>query len=148
MSLVWELKSRPDLSVQCCAANKLFMIFGIGADLVKVKRIKKIYNKHQDKFATKILSCAEKKEFTQALDKASFLAKRFAAKEAFAKALGTGMKGFWFNDIEIIHDAHGKPGFKFYGRLKSKVLTSKIKNQHLSITDEKNYALAYVVLEV
>lgn len=124
------------------------MIAGIGIDLVEIDRIRKIFDQYQDKFADKILTTSEKQELKLAANKPAFLAKRFAAKEALAKALGTGIKGFWFSDIEITHDANGKPGFNFFGGCLEKVKAKRISQAHLSITDEKQYALAFVILEI
>lgn len=123
------------------------MIVGIGTDLVEIGRMQKLFNQYQNKFSNKILSPTERKEFKTIVNKPAFLAKRFAAKEALAKALGSGIKGFWFSDIEITHDASGQPGFNFFKGCLVKVKANKISQAYLSITDEKQYALAFVVLE-
>jgi len=123
------------------------MIFGIGTDLVQVSRIERVYDKYQDKFASRILTYSESLGLAKTANKANFLAKRFAAKEALAKALGSGVRGFWFTDIEIIHEENGKPGFKFFGPCQQKINQKQISKAYLSITDEQQYAIAFVLLE-
>ena len=89
------------------------MIYGIGTDVVEVKRIKEALHKHGIALAKKILTSQELVTFKQTKSKENFLAKRFAAKEAFAKALGTGMRTpVSFKSIEVIHDSLGKPKIK------------------------------------
>jgi|TARA_B110000037_G_scaffold217831_1_gene279663 holo-[acyl-carrier protein] synthase len=124
------------------------MIYGIGTDVVEVKRIKEALHKHGIALAKKILTSQELVTFKQTKSKENFLAKRFAAKEAFAKALGTGMRTpVSFKSIEVIHDSLGKPKIKTVPQLTLLVKSHNIKHCHLSISDEKNIAAAFVVLE-
>ena len=124
------------------------MIYGIGTDVVEVKRIKEALHKHGIALAKKILTSQELVTFKQTKSKENFLAKRFAAKEAFAKALGTGMRTpVSFKSIEVIHDSLGKPKIKTVPQLTLLVKSHNIKHCHLSISDEKNIAVAFVVLE-
>ena len=99
------------------------MITGIGLDLVDLKKIDKIIKK-SDKFPKRILSERELEIFGALSEprKKEFLAGRFAAKEAFSKALGTGVRGFNLNDVEILRDSLGAPYFNFYGKAKEIVL--------------------------
>ena len=86
-------------------------------------------------------------EFARAADKARFLAKRFAAKEAFSKALGTGVRPpATLTAIAVGHDDLGKPELRFHGQLE-KMLKNQNLIAHLSISDEAEYAVAYVILE-
>lgn len=124
------------------------MIYGIGTDVVVIARLGAALEQFGDKFATKILSANELPLFQKCSDKPRFLAKRFAAKEAFAKALGTGVRGFWFTDIEVSHNALGKPSITALGRCKAICDVAKIAGMHLSVSDEKDLAQAFVVLEV
>lgn len=120
------------------------MILGIGTDLVSIDRIRKIYNKFPYKFAQKILSNQEEiicSQFENDEQKIRYLAKRFAAKEALSKALGTGMGDISFKNINVLNDAKGKP----YINLNHK---SSEYNIELSISDERDYAVAFVVLWV
>ncbi len=124
------------------------MIYGIGTDVVEVKRIKEALHKHGIALAKKILTSQELVTYKQTKSKENFLAKRFAAKEAFAKALGTGMRTpVSFKSIEVIHDSLGKPKIKTVPQLTLLVKSHNIKHCHLSISDEKNIAAAFVVLE-
>ena len=124
------------------------MIYGIGTDVVEVKRIKKSFFKHGEALAKKILTSQELLTYKKTKVKENFLAKRFAAKEAFAKALGTGMRSpVNFKSIEVIHDTLGKPKIKTLPKLTSLVKSHNIKHCHLSISDEKNIAVAFVILE-
>ena len=124
------------------------MIYGIGTDVVEVKRIKKSFFKHGEALAKKILTSQELLTYKKTKVKENFLARRFAAKEAFAKALGTGMRSpVNFKAIEIIHDALGKPKIKTLPKLTLLIKSHDIKYCHLSISDEKNIAVAFVILE-
>ena len=124
------------------------MIYGIGTDIVEVKRIKEALNKYGVALAKKILTSQELLTYKKTEGKENFLAKRFAAKEAFAKAMGTGMRSpVNFKSIEIIHDSLGKPKIKTISKLTLLVKSHHIKYCHLSISDEKNIAVAFVILE-
>ena len=123
-------------------------IFGIGTDIVDNSRIKKLYYKNK-KFKKKFFSTNEIKYCESKLDKIASYAKRFAAKEAFSKALGIGVsKGISFNEISVNNDQKGAPFIKLLG--KTKTITKKIikkKNKiYLSLSDEKKYALAMVII--
>tara|TARA_B100000795_G_scaffold69620_1_gene48530 strand:- start:171 stop:548 length:378 start_codon:yes stop_codon:yes gene_type:complete len=124
------------------------MIYGIGTDVVEVKRIREALHKYGIALAKKILTSQELITYGKTEGKENFLAKRFAAKEAFAKALGTGMRSpVNFKSIEVIHDTLGKPKIKTVSELTFLVKSRNIKHCHLSISDEKNIAAAFVVLE-
>jgi holo-[acyl-carrier protein] synthase len=124
------------------------MIFGIGTDIVEVARIESSLKQFGDVFADRILARSELVSFHESHIKARFLAKRFAAKEAFSKALGTGLRApATFQNIAVSHDALGKPVFILAAELQTFVATKNILKMHLSISDEKNLATAFVVLE-
>ena len=125
------------------------MIFGIGADIVEVKRIRNLDS--LEKFADKILSLNELEVFKSQIDekKVSFLAKQFAAKEAVSKALGTGIgKDIRFNQIEILRNSDGKPYLNHDGIITTILNDLGITKTHVSLSDEKKYALAFVILEI
>jgi holo-[acyl-carrier protein] synthase len=124
------------------------MIFGIGTDLIKIKRIKNINS--LEKFAKKILSENELNLFNSLSNdkKVTFISKQFAGKEAFSKALGTGLSaGIRFKEIEILRDEKGKPKFTAINSLKSFMQNLGITRTHISITDEREYAMAFAILE-
>ena len=125
------------------------MIFGIGADIVEVKRIRNLDS--LEKFADKILSLNELEVFKSQIDekKVTFLAKQFAAKEAVSKALGTGIgKDIRFNQIEILRNSDGKPYLNHDGLITTILNDLGITKTHVSLSDEKKYALAFVILEI
>jgi len=123
-------------------------IFGIGVDIVKIDRVKASLLRHGDDFAKKILNENELKKFLALKNQAAFLAKRFAAKEAFAKALGTGIvEGVTFPMIEVVNNDNGKPEIVLHGETKKRVDAHAIHSIFLSLSDEKDYAVAQVVLE-
>jgi len=121
---------------------------GIGVDIINNSRIKKsISNK---KFILRIFSKDEIENSKKINNKTGFFSKRFAAKEAFSKALGTGFrKDLNFNDISIANDKYGKPSIKMSKKIKN-IINKRFKtrrfNVFLSISDEKNYSIAFVVL--
>ena len=124
------------------------MIFGIGTDLIKITRIKNIHS--LEKFALKILSENELDLFDSLSNdkKITFISKQFAGKEAFSKALGTGLSaGIRFKEIEILRDEKGKPIFKAINSLRSFMLNLGITRTHISITDEREYAMGFAILE-
>jgi len=125
------------------------VIFGIGVDLCDIARIKNLYEKYGNKFARKILTDKEIVQLEQRAAPEQFLATRFAAKEAAVKALGTGFRdGIVFHSIEITNLASGKPQISFQNRAKEECEKRSIFSSHLSLSDEKNYVVAMVVLEV
>ena len=123
------------------------MIYGIGTDIVAVARLRGFWERHGNKALERLLAPQEIEEFTRAADKGRFLAKRFAAKEAFSKALGTGVRPpATLTAIAVGHDELGKPELIFRGQL-AEMLKNKGLTAHLSISDEAEYAVAYVILE-
>ncbi len=124
------------------------MIFGIGTDIVEVARIGDSLEQFGDAFAEKILAESELVSFRESHIKARFLAKRFAAKEAFSKALGTGLRApATFQNIIVSHDDLGKPVLVLTTELQDFLTSKNIQKMHISISDEKNLAAAFVVLE-
>ena len=122
---------------------------GIGIDIIKNSRIKKSIN--NKKFVNRIYSSKEIYESKNKKNKVSFFSKRFAAKEALSKALGTGFRNSLnFKDITVINNKNGKPFFKINNKL-NLLIKKKFKilqfNTFLSISDEKNYSIAYVIIE-
>tara|TARA_Y100000590_G_scaffold78056_1_gene86732 strand:+ start:963 stop:1346 length:384 start_codon:yes stop_codon:yes gene_type:complete len=121
---------------------------GVGVDIIKNSRIKKsILNK---KFLHRIFSNVEILNSKKTIYKTSYFSKRFAAKEAFSKALGTGFrKGLNFNDISIVNDRYGKPTIKMNHKLKN-IIKKRFKlrkvNIYLSLSDEHKHSIAFVVL--
>ena len=125
------------------------MIFGIGTDIVRIQRIDKNLQRYGERFASRILSDDEFEGFKTSARKAHFLAKRFAAKEAAAKALGTGFRdGLSLRDISVTNDELGKPVLNFSPKAQEQLKTRCIGGTHLSISDEHDYAVAFVTLEV
>ena len=124
------------------------MIFGIGTDLVSIPRMESLLLKYGDKIAMRILTNAEYSDFQQANNPAHFLAKRFAAKEATAKALGTGFRnGLSLTHIEVANNEQGKPELHFYHRGLELLAKLNIRRCFVSLSDEQDYAIAYVMLE-
>ncbi len=123
------------------------MIYGIGTDIAAVARLRGLWERHGDKAVGKILAQQEMADFARAVDKGRFLAKRFAAKEAFSKALGTGVRPpAILPAIAVGHDGLGKPVLEFAPALQALMQEKNLK-AHLSISDEADYAVAYVILE-
>lgn len=124
------------------------MIFGIGTDIVEVSRIEASMTQFGDDFAKRVLADSELASYYLSKIKPRFLAKRFAAKEAFSKALGTGLRApATFQNIAVSHDELGKPILVLAPDLWALLHIKKIDQMHLSISDERNLAAAFVVLE-
>lgn len=123
------------------------MIFGVGTDIVAVARLGKLYERHGERALDKLLAPRERADFARASDSARFLAKRFAAKEALGKALGIGVATpATLTNSAVMHDELGKPAFAYAPEL-AQYLAERGLTAHLSISDEADFALAFVVLE-
>jgi holo-[acyl-carrier protein] synthase len=122
-------------------------VYGIGSDIIDIDRIKKaLKNKN---FKKKIFSNNEIKTIEKKTNKIAIYAKRYAAKEAFSKALGTGMSGgISFKNITIINDKKGRPYIELLGKTSTEVqrIIKKRYKTFLTISDEKKYALAMVII--
>ena len=124
------------------------MILGIGTDLVEIGRIELALERWGDRFARKILVPRELDRLAGHRKPAAYLAKRFAAKEAFSKAMGTGFRyPVTLQCISVVQNRAGKPGFAFDAELDTLVKDRGIIGHHLTISDEKSLACACVVLE-
>jgi len=123
-------------------------IVGIGTDIVSIARIKSIWLRYGNAFARRILAKSELEDLPNAKDPVGFLAKRYAAKEAVAKALGTGFQpqGFWLTEIAVNNDSLGRPHLVFTGRAALEMARREISESHLSLSDEREFALAFVIL--
>ena len=124
------------------------MIYGIGTDLIEIDRVEKALRRFGDRFARRILCDPELKHFRAHRKPAAYLAKRFAAKEAFTKALGTGIHApaNW-HGVWVINLKSGKPQLEFSIELKDLLKKKHIQRSHLSLTDEREMACATVILE-
>lgn len=124
------------------------MIHGIGTDIVKVSRIERLHKLYTQAFADRILTTHERLEWIHSNKPVMYLAKRFAAKEAFSKAMGTGLRSpVTLQNIGIANDTAGKPEFMYAPELKKWMDKQGIGKVHLSISDEEDYVIAYVISE-
>ena len=124
------------------------MIVGIGVDIVAIHRMEKTLERHDNKLPEKLLTAEEFSEFSQHSQPAMFLAKRFAVKEAVAKAFGTGFRnGLQHHHIGLTHTELGCPQLIFYETAKDWIEKQGITNTHVSLSDEKDTVIAYVILE-
>lgn len=124
------------------------MIFGIGTDIVAYARIKSMHDRHGERAARRILSSQEMAEYSTFPDPARLLMKRFAAKEALSKAAGIGLRHpLALTQVSVTHDELGKPAFAFAEGLEAHFSGMGITRHHLSISDERDMAVAFVVLE-
>lgn len=123
------------------------MIYGIGTDIVAVARMVEFHGKFGERAIEKVLAPEERAACHVAREPARFLAKRFAAKEALAKALGTGVRApVLLTAIVVTHDVLGKPSFEFSGAL-AEYMEQHGLTAHLSLSDEKDNVIAFVVVE-
>jgi holo-[acyl-carrier protein] synthase len=124
------------------------MILGIGTDLARVERFERARLRHGERFAQRLLGDDELAQFHERGAPAAFLAKRFAAKEAFVKALGTGLRrGMCWTEVQVHNDALGRPSLRLSGRAQELAEATGVKVLHLSLSDEAEMAVAFVVLE-
>ena len=123
------------------------MMFGIGTNILRVARMQQSLDKHGERFARRILTEHELIGYQHANKPANYLAKRFAAKEATAKAMGTGFRnGLSLKHINISHDEQGKPLLEFNGKAAEFMSEEGIHEAHISLADEQEYAVAFVTL--
>lgn len=123
------------------------MIFGIGTDIVAVGRMTELWERHGERSLEQLLAMEEREDCRCATSPGRFLAKRFAAKEALGKALGTGIRvPVSLSAIAVAHDPHGKPFFRFGSELAAYLEQRHLTTQ-LSISDEREYAVAFVIVE-
>jgi holo-[acyl-carrier protein] synthase len=124
------------------------MIYGVGNDIVEIGRIERALERFGERFARRVLCEPELKRFRAHRKPAAYLAKRFAAKEAFTKALGTGIRapanwhGVWVKNLPS-----GKPVLEYSAALQSLLEKRGVTSAHLSLSDEKDMAFATVILE-
>lgn len=124
------------------------MIAGVGVDAASVARIGTVWARHGERFARRLLAASERADFTATGDVPRFLAKRFAVKEAFGKALGTGIaQDVILPDIALVHAASGAPGLALRGAAAAHCARRGIGPAHVSLTDEGDLVIAFVVLE-
>jgi holo-[acyl-carrier protein] synthase len=123
-------------------------IYSIGHDIVKNIRIANLLNKYDQHFTNKVLSVSEQETLKTKNNPTNFIAKRFAAKEAFAKACGIGLRHpILMPNITIANDKLGKPYFILDNSIQRWLLDKGIKHHHLSISDEDHVSSAFVILE-
>ncbi len=123
-------------------------VLGVGTDLVEIARIAAALQRYGNRFPQRVLAGDELRQWRQGAPDAAYLARRFAAKEALAKALGCGIGGeLSFQDVIIGHDGRGAPRVLLSGAGQARAARLGVRHFHLSITDERAYALAFVVAE-
>ena len=124
------------------------MIYGVGTDLIELKRVERVLRRFGERFAKRILCEPELGRFRAHKQPVAYLAKRFAAKEAFTKALGTGIHApaNW-HGVWVVNLKSGKPQLEFSGELQELLRQRDIRRSHLSLTDEREIAAATVILE-
>ncbi|MGE0357753.1 MAG: holo-ACP synthase [Burkholderiales bacterium] len=124
------------------------MIVGVGTDVVSIERVALALERWGERFVQRILTPQERLRFERTREKASHLAKRFAAKEAFSKAIGTGIRGpFRWHSVAVGRDGRGKPGLEPDGDMARHLAELGVTASHLSLADDAGVALAFVVLE-
>lgn len=120
------------------------MIYGIGTDIIKVARLKEAVDRWGERFLRRVFAEDEISYCYGKRNPFPSLSVRFAAKEAVIKALGFRVP---FNDIEVVRDAHGKPSLRALGTLKAVLGKHSITQTHLSLSHERDYSIAVVILE-
>ena len=125
------------------------MIFGIGTDIVRVARMRHSIERFGERFARRILTDHELADYKKEKKRAHFLARRFAAKEAAAKAMGLGFaRGLGLRQIGVAHDDNGKPLLEFSGFASDFLQSRGVTACHISLADEEEHAVAIVTLTI
>ena len=124
------------------------MIVGIGTDVVSIERIQGVLDRHGERFVNRVLTPEERVRYQRTKAKASHLAKRWAAKEAFSKAIGTGIHApFTWQSITVGRDPRGKPLVIPNETMKKYLVQIGVAHAHITLTDDAGVAVAFVVLE-
>jgi holo-[acyl-carrier protein] synthase len=122
-------------------------MISVGTDILQVSRVEEVVDRLGEKFVHRILAPVEREEYQSSAQPNRLLAKRFAAKEAVAKALGTGIgRGVSWQDIRIDHDDHGAPGIILTGGALAAARAKGGERMEISIADEVDYVVAFAVL--
>jgi holo-[acyl-carrier protein] synthase len=124
------------------------VIYGVGTDLIEIRRVERVLDRYGERFARRILCEPELRRFRAHKQPVAYLAKRFAAKEAFTKALGTGIHApaNW-HGVWVVNLRSGKPQLEYSEALRKLLAERRIRAAHLSLTDEREMAAATVILE-
>ncbi|APS31080.1 holo-ACP synthase [Pectobacterium brasiliense] len=123
-------------------------ILGLGTDIVEIARIDAVIERSGERLARRILTDAEWAHYRQHQQPVRFLAKRFAVKEAAAKAFGTGIRnGLAFNQFEVFNDELGKPCLRFFAKAAELAEKMGVRHVHVTLADERRYACATVIIE-
>lgn len=124
------------------------MIHGIGTDLVRIERLADLHSRYGERLARRLLAAEEMADYRASQSPERFLAKRFAAKEALAKSLGTGLRApVSLGNIAIRHDALGRPVFAAMPPLAAWLEARGMIRLHLSLSDERDHVLAFAIAE-
>jgi len=124
------------------------LIIGCGIDLVEINRIERIIKKWEDKFILRLFTLREKIYCESKNNRYQSYAGKFAAKEALLKALGLGLRGIKWKEMEILNDLAGRPVIRTRGKLKTIISQKNISNCLVSISHTQDYVIAEVILEV
>ncbi|MFI8416641.1 holo-ACP synthase [Serratia sp. NPDC078593] len=123
-------------------------VLGLGTDIVEIARIEAVIERSGERLARRVLSADEWAVYQQHQQPVRFLAKRFAVKEAAAKAFGTGIRnGLAFNQFDVFNDELGKPNIRLHGRAAELAQELGVTSIHVSLADERRYACATVIIE-
>lgn len=124
------------------------MIAGVGTDIVEISRIKEMLEKNGPSFIDRIFTESEKTEAAKRKNSPEYFAGRWAVKEALSKALGCGIgSNCEWRDIETVNNSDGKPGTTLSGKALQSAARMEVSDVHVSISHEKDYACAFIVLE-
>lgn len=123
------------------------MIFGIGTDIVSIERMRGALERFGQRFAERVLSESELEGYVRTVAPANYLAKRFAAKEAAVKALGTGFReGMSLRHISVEHNELGRPELRFSGAVAAQLEQLGVTEVFVSLADEREHAIAFVTM--
>ncbi|NUW60518.1 holo-ACP synthase [Cronobacter muytjensii] len=123
-------------------------ILGLGTDIVEIDRIEAVISRSGDRLAKRVLNASEWAQYQTHQQPVRFLAKRFAVKEAAAKAFGTGIRnGLAFNQFEVFNDELGKPKLRLWDEAERLAARMGVTAVHVTLADERHYACATVIIE-
>jgi len=141
------MKARRKKAPPRAAAVRGSGVYGIGVDILHVTRIEKVYARHGERFVERLLHPLEMRDFAKVTKPAQYLAKSFAIKEAFVKALGTGFAGVAHDEVGAVRNGLGKPELVYGPNLKRRLKQLGIRRAHVTLSDEGGTVCAVAVLE-